>query len=130
MNGRPAKTVSVKVFEEQWNVPRGFGRAYIQAARAHGDPARGSINPHFVLELEESMLLVGYRVGDDAVKRWTMRERIEAVIWAQTEHLRASDNPIQRHPRPSWLPEPWAGENTTEDDLFGGLAPTIVRGKK
>ena len=38
------------------------------------------------------------------------RKRVEAVVYAANVALRASDNPIQRHPHLSWLPErPWQG---------------------
>ncbi len=42
----------------------------------------------------------------EQLKRWTPLERLLAYDWGMREHLAASDNPIMRRPRPSFLSAP------------------------
>lgn len=37
---------------------------------------------------------------------WTPLERLLAYDWAMREHMSASDNPVQRRPRPYFLGQP------------------------
>lgn len=100
----------IRVLGEIWRVPRGFGRAYRDAAR--DDLALvGAGRPGAVISSVIDLLaLVGYAATPAQVADWNLRRRVEAVVWAATEYARASDNPVQRHPRLPWLPEdPWRG---------------------
>jgi len=60
------------------------------------------------------------------VSEWSLRRRVEALIYAANVHARASDNPVQAHPKPSWLPEPWKGR-WSGDGAFGGPGGTVLR---
>ncbi len=42
----------------------------------------------------------------EQLERWTPLERLLAYDWAMREHLAASDNPVKRRPRPSFLSNP------------------------
>lgn len=79
---------------EVWSVPRGFAKEYIRRARI---PCSAAV-------WCDMMSLVGYTLSEDTYNRITLQQRIEAEIFASREHLSASDNPVQRHPRPLWLP--------------------------
>ena len=48
--------------------------------------------------------LVGVFCDAETVGDWTQQQRWEATKWAAAEHLGASDNPVKRLPRPSFLP--------------------------
>jgi hypothetical protein len=70
--------------------------------------------------------LIGYEATCAQVAAWDLRRRVEAVIYAGTEHARASDNPVTRHPRPSWLPErPWQGPSRCFG-VFAGPGGTSI----
>lgn len=128
MSARPWKdphgrTVLVRAFGETWAVPRGFGDAFREEARAQAELIdRGRTSPIFE-NLIDLMGLVGFEVARAAVVTWTNRQRVEAMVYAGREHLSASDNPVRRLPRPEWLPEPWRGPH----DDFGARGPTEVR---
>lgn len=107
------KTTMIMVEGKHWYVPRGFGRAYCEVAN---DPAPADV-------LSDILALVGYEAKEADIKAWDLRRRIEAQVYAANEHLRASDNPIQRHPRPEWLPEPWRGTDRG-DGAFAGPGGT------
>ena len=105
-----ARTTTIVVNGETWRVPRGFGAAYRRTLKDHfaliaaGEPGK------LISEVVDLLALVGYAATAEQVADWDLRKRVEAVIYAATEHLRASDNPIPRYPRPSWLPDrPWQG---------------------
>jgi hypothetical protein len=102
----PAITTKIRVQDETWQVPRGFGIAYRRLAKNivnDGTDKR-------LTEVIDLLALVGYEATYAQVAGWNLRRRVEAVIFAGTEHARASDNPVPRHPRPDWLPErPWQG---------------------
>jgi hypothetical protein len=114
------RTTKIRVLNETWHVPRGFGAAYRRLLKDHfklladGEPGK------LIGEVIDLLGLVGYHATIEQVADWDLRRRVEAVIYAATEHARASDNPIQRHPRPSWLPEdPWKGTPCGEGAFHG-----------
>lgn len=120
------RTVKIRVQGESWRVPRGFGRAYLRAAEDMLKLIdRGEEN--FVLQSVVDLLsLVGYYATIDQVVGWDLRRRVEAMVHASVEHARASDNPIQRHPPMSWLPErPWQG-SWRGDGAFAGPSGTPI----
>lgn len=105
-----SRITAIRVLNETWRVPRGFGAAYRRVLKDHfaliaaGEPGK------LISEVVDLLALVGYAATVEQVANWDLRKRVEAVIYAATEHARASDNPVQRHPRPSWLPDrPWQG---------------------
>ena len=108
---RPKTRITkIRVRQETWRVPRGFGAAYRRVLKDHfaliaaGEPGK------LISEVIDLLALIGYDATTDQVATWDLRKRVEAVIYAATEHARASDNPVQRHPRLRWLPEqPWQG---------------------
>ena len=105
-------TTVVRVLKETWRVPRGFGAAYRRVLKDHfaliaaGEPGK------LISEVIDLLALVGYAATVEQVADWDLRKRVEAVIYAANEYARASDNPAQRYPRPSWLPNPWQGPPT------------------
>jgi hypothetical protein len=104
------KVTKIKVRGETWSVPRGFGRAYARAAKHDFTLALSGKPGEVVGTVIDLLALVGYHATAVQVIDWDLRRRVEAVVYASTEHARASDNPVQRHPRPTWLPEdPWRG---------------------
>jgi len=121
-----ARTTKIRVLGETWYVPRGFGRAYVQAAKDDLALA-GAAKPGDVIGIVIDLLaLIGYYATVEQVANWDLRRRVEARIYAATEHARASDNPVQRHPRPSWLLEdPWKGPLHGEG-LFRGPSGTRI----
>ena len=66
-------------------------------------------------------LCIGYDASADVVATWDAAKREEFEIYAERVTLKASDNPVQVPPRPSWLPEPWQG---AMDEW--GKGPTII----
>lgn len=105
---------------ETWRVPRGFGAVYRRALKAHyallvaGKPGR------IIGEIIDLLALVGYHVTLKQVVDWDLRRRIEAVVYAANEYARASDNPLPRHPLPSWLPkDPWKGPKRSRGLVTG-----------
>lgn len=104
------RTTKIRVLGETWRVPRGFGRAYARAAKDDLALALSGKPGEVIGTIIDLLAIVGYHATVAQVADWDLRRRVEAVVYAATEHARASDNPIQRHPRPSWLPEvPWQG---------------------
>lgn len=121
------RTTPIRVLNETWRVPRGFGAAYRRVLKDHfaliaaGEPGK------LISEVIDLLALIGYDATVDQVADWDLRRRVEAVIYAATEHARASDNPVQRHPRPSWLPDrawqgPPADVSGIRADLRGAFA--------
>lgn len=76
--------------------------------------------------LEVMLGLVGYDPDAAWLGNLTDQEARDAEWWAGMLHLRASDNPVRRYPRPEFLPEPWEGEPTEAGNLWGN--PTPLRG--
>lgn len=104
------RTTTIKVLDTTWDVPRGFGAVYRRVLKDHFKLIADGKPGELIGEVIDLLALVGYHATIDQVASWDLRRRVEAVIYAATEHARASDNPIQRYPRPSWLPEqPWKG---------------------
>lgn len=122
------RTTKIRVLDETWCVPRGFGAAYRRVLRDHfaliaaGEPGK------LISEVIDLLALVGYHATVEQVSGWDLRRRVEAVVYAGTEHARASDNPVPRHPRPSWLPErPWRGSDQGVG-VFAGPGGTPIAG--
>jgi len=120
-------TTAIRVLGETWRVPRGFGRAYARAARDDLALVRAAKPGKIIGSVRDLLALIGYEATIEQVADWDLRRRVEAVVYAATEYARASDNPIQRHPRPSWLPkDPWKGPpvdtSRIRADLRGAFA--------
>jgi hypothetical protein len=123
---RPRTTV-IRVLDEIWRVPRGFGAVYRRTLKDHFALIAAGTPGKIISEVVDLLALVGYEATREQVADWDLRKRVEAVIYAANEYARASDNPIQRYPRPSWLPErPWQGPPTDvsriRPDLRGAFA--------
>ncbi len=54
--------------------------------------------------VKDKLLLVDVLVTCKEIGRHTCGEVLEAEEWAELEYLAASDNPVQRKPKPAWLP--------------------------
>lgn len=116
MKRRTAKIRTTKIKlgrwsrRETWDVPRGFGAMYRRVLVDHWKLVAAGKPGKITSCVIDLLALIGYTATLEQVIDWDLRKRVEAVIYASTEHLSASDNPIQRHPRPTWLPErPWQG---------------------
>jgi hypothetical protein len=103
------RTTTIRVLNETWRVPRGFGAVYRRVLKDHFALVAAGKPGKLISEVVDLLALVGYDGTREQVANWDLRKRVEAVIYAATEHARASDNPVQRYPRPSWLPTPWQG---------------------
>jgi hypothetical protein len=121
------RTTKIRVLKETWSVPRGFGATYQRVLKDHfaliaaGEPGK------LISEVIDLLALVGYDATVAQVADWDLRRRVEAVIYAATEHARAGDNPVQRYPRPSWLPErSWQGPERDEGVFAGPSGTPIV----
>lgn len=112
-----AKTTTIIVQKEEWKVPRGFGRLYLDLAKEILDP-RGTD----IATIQGRLGLVGYYASPGTVAGWPLRRLVEACAYAINVHLRAADHPIPRHPKPAWLPMPWDGD----DDEAGDPGPTVL----
>ncbi len=122
-----ARATKIRVLDEIWRVPRGFGAAYRRVLRDHfaliaaGEPGK------LISEVIDLLALVGYHATAAQVADWDLRRRVEAVVYAATEYARASDNPVPRHPRPSWLPDtPWKGPPRGEGAFLGPSGTPIA----
>jgi hypothetical protein len=121
------RTTKIRVLDETWRVPRGFGAVYRRVLKDHfaliaaGEPGK------LISEVIDLLALVGYDATVEQVADWDLRRRVEAVICAATEHARASDNPVQRYPRPSWLPDtPWKGPSRGKGAFLGPSGTPIA----
>jgi len=122
-----ARTTKIRVLKETWLVPRGFGTVYRRTLKDHFALIAAGEPGALLSEAIDLLALIGYDATAEQVADWDLRKRVEAVIYAATEYARASDNPVQRHPRPSWLPErPWQGPpadvSSIRADLRGAFA--------
>src|SRR4029077_6197932 len=123
-----ARTTKIHVRDEIWHVPRGFGAAYQRVLRDHFSQLSAGEPDKLISEVIDLLGLVGYQTSLDQVSGWDLRRRVEAVVYAATEHARASDNPVQRHPRLHWLPErAWQGPDQGEG-VFAGPSGTPIVG--
>ena len=103
---RPMPTTKIRVQDETWHVPRGFGTTYRCLTKDFTVDGMDKL----ITEVIGLLGLIGYEATYQQVAGWDLRRKVEAVIYAGTEHARASDNPVQQHPRPTWLPaRPWQG---------------------
>ena len=126
MGSWAGRTTTITVLGERWDVPRGFVALYRRVAR-HDLELAGAGKPGQVIgEVRDVLLLVGYEASIAVVSEWSLRKRVEASVYAATVHARAGDNPVQRHPKPKWLPKPWKGPWCGEG-VFGGPGPTVLR---
>lgn len=120
------RTTEIRVLKETWDVPRGFGAAYRRVLKDHFALIAAGKPGKLISEAVDLLALVGYDVTREQVANWDLRKRVEAVIYAATEHARASDNPVPRYPQPSWLPKPWQGlprdVSSIRADLRGAFA--------
>lgn len=123
------RTTKIRVLgprSEIWSVPRGFGAAYRRVLKDHfaliadGEPGM------LISQVIGLLALIGYHATAEQIADWDLRRRVEAVIYAGTEHARASDNPVPRYPRPSWLTDrPWQGPERGEG-AFAGPSGTPI----
>lgn len=93
--------VIIDVQGDQWPVPRGFGAHYKRVLSDGVD----------VDVLSDLLGLIGYKADPEDVASWTLRQRVEAMVYSANVHLRASDNRLQRHPDLEWMGEPHRGLN-------------------
>jgi len=121
---RPA--TKIRVLKETWRVPRGFGAAYRRVLKDHFKLVAAGKPGKLISEVIDLLALIGYDATFAQVADWDLRKRVDAVIYAANAYARASDNPIQRHPRLSWLPDPWKGPpadvSRIRADLRGAFA--------
>ena len=121
------RTTKIRVLAEIWHVPRGFGAAYQRVLRDHFSRLAAGEPGKLISEVIDLLALVGYQTSLDQVSGWDLRRRVEAVVYAATEHARASDNPGQRHPRLHWLPaSAWQGPDQGEGAFAGPSGSLIV----
>ena len=104
------RTTPIRVKGQTWRVPRGFGAVYLRVVKADLELI-GRGKPGAVLHgIIDVLALIGYAATPEQVADWDLRKRVEANVYAATEHARAGDNHVRRHPRPRWLPAmPWCG---------------------
>ena len=121
------RATTIRVLNETWCVPRGFGAAYRRVLKDHFALIAAGAPGKLISEVIDLLALVGYHATVEQIADWDLRRRVEAVIYAATEHARASDNPVQRHPRPSWLPDrAWQGPPRGEGAFAGPSGTTIA----
>lgn len=120
------EAIEVKTAFGKLIAPRGFGASYRRIAQLQAELiAKGK--PGEVIGMIRDVLgLIGYEASISDVADWDAQKRVEAHAYAYNVHARASDNPIQRHPKPPWLPEPWEGPTRS---VLGveSAGPTVVR---
>lgn len=121
------RTTTITVNGERWKVPRGFGAAYRREIARQMDSFRRGRPAEMIDAVIDIMMLVGYAPTRGAVADWPLRKRVEAIVYCATVALRASDNPVQRHPELPWLPDPWKGPRAVcpkhiRPDLWGAFA--------
>ena len=121
------RTTTIRVLGKTWRVPRGFGRVYMRIVKDDLSRAGAGKPGEAISSVVDLLALVGYEATRAQVADWDLRRRVEAVVYAATEHARASDNPVQRHPRPNWLPErPWQGPWSGKGAFAGPSGTPIV----
>lgn len=109
--------VYVKTRFGKLTAPRGFGASYRRIAARHEQILFYERAPGKLIQAIQDVLgLIGYEVSVEAVADWDAQKRVEAHAYAYNVHARAGDNPLPRHPKLPWLPEPWKGP---EQELFG-----------
>ena len=98
--------------------PKGFKAQYRRVAAVPATPE----------QLIDLLTLIGYTATPEHVAGWTLRARVEAEIFAVNVHLRASDNILRAHPKPSWFPNAWKGPLTGGLNAFNSPTPIKVAG--
>ncbi len=87
------RTTKIRVLDETWRVPRGFGAAYRRVLKDHFELIAAGEPGKLISEVINLLALIGYDATVEQVScQWDLRRRVEAVIYAATEHARASDN--------------------------------------
>jgi hypothetical protein len=125
------RTTTIRVLKETWRVPRGFGAVYRRVLKDHFALIAAGTPGKLISEVIDLLALIGYDATAEQVAEWDLRKRVEAVIYAATEHARASDNPVPRYPRPSWLPErSWQGLERGEGAFAGPSGTPIVEASR
>ena len=119
------KTVCLVVHGETWDVPWGFKDQYRQLLKIQFKALSKGHPGEVIGRLQNIMGLIGFAPTPNAIAEWPLRKRIEAEAYARNVHLRASDNPIIRHPPLPWLPEPWKGPPQGEAS-YAGPGPTPI----
>jgi hypothetical protein len=119
-------TTTIRAFGEIWHVPRGFGRVYRDVVRDQERHAARGAPGRMLLDVISALEVTGYTSTVHVVAEWSARQRVEALIWAATEYARAGDNPVQRHPRPTWITvQPWKGPEVGEG-IWRSPSPTPI----
>lgn len=123
------RTTTIEVLGEPWDVPRGFGAEYSRQVKEDLALAGKGKPGEVIGRIRDCLELIGYTASTETIADWPLRKRVEAVVYALNVHLRASDNPIPRHPRPDWFPaEPWQGPGAYGASIFDGPRPTVIKG--
>ena len=110
---------------EVWEVPRGFGADYLWRIKEQFKELAEGHSGEVIHALIGLLELAGYSVTSATVASWSLRQRIEAEAWAANAILRASDNPIRRHPELDWLPNAWKGP-PHGTGVWDGPGPTAI----
>lgn len=97
------------------SIPKGFRTVYLRTLD----------NPAPPVVLVDILALVGIGATEAQVAAWPLSKQVEAQVWAATEHARASDNPVPRHPKPSWVPQPWCGK-PSRGEFWDSSNPTPI----
>lgn len=126
MGSWKGRTTTITVRGERWDVPRGFGAIYRRVARHDLELIAAGKPGQVIGEIRDVLLLVGYEASIAVVSDWPLRQRVEASVYAATVHARAGDNPVQAHPKPKWLPDPWKGPWRGQG-AFAGPGETVLR---
>lgn len=79
----------------KYDAPEGFKAEYRRVAKRIATPQ----------VLSDILGLIGYDAKPSEIKEWPVEKRIQLEVYAVNVHLRASDNPIRKHPKPEWLPD-------------------------
>lgn len=77
-------------------------------------------------DLRNVLLVVCADVPVDVIEGWTEHERMLAYDWAAREHLAASDNPVKRRPRPSFLSQAGPGRVAELEQLADAILATFT----
>jgi len=120
------KTIEVKTPFGKLTAPRGFGANYRRIAARHAELIGKGKPGEVIGAIRDVLGLIGFEVSIEDVAEWDAQRRVEAHAYAYNVHARASDNPIPRHPKLPWLPEPWRGPARL---IFGSesAGPTVIR---
>lgn len=121
------RTTTIRVLGEPWHVPRGFGRLYASVVKADLTMVGAGKPGAVITGVIDVLALVGYAASREQVADWNLRRRVEATVYAVLEYAHASDNPVRRHPRPTWLPaRPWQGPQQGKGAFAGPSGTPIV----